>query len=109
MTKANSVQTRLDPVSNDAEPAIEFQMPYVAQIDVEGSAAFLFHRYSVEAVAAGGAAAKGSKAKKTDAIDSYVWHDDEGNLSIPGEYFRNVDHWCRQIQTGPAQPPEIGG
>lgn len=72
--------------SNDGEFAIETQMPYVVEVDVEGAAAILFHRWSCEDVAAKGAAPKGSRAKKTDNVDSYVYRDHDGNIAIPGTY-----------------------
>ena len=48
------------------------------------------HRWSNEAVAAKAAAAKGSKAKKTDDVESYVYRNDDGEICIPGEYLRGA-------------------
>jgi hypothetical protein len=39
-------------------------------------------------VEAKAAAAKGSSAKKTDDVDSYIWKDDDGHICLPGEYLR---------------------
>lgn len=72
--------------SNDAEFAIVTQLPYAVEVDIEGASAILFHRWSCEAVAEKAAAAKGSKARKTDNIDSYVYRDHDGNIAIPGTY-----------------------
>lgn len=80
--------TAIDPVSNDAEPQIHFSEPYVVSVTIEGVAPILFHRWSNEAVAEKAAAAKNSKAKKTDNIESYMYRTDSGNIGIPGEYFR---------------------
>jgi hypothetical protein len=80
--------TALADVSNDAEPQIALTQPYVISVTIEGTAAILFHRWSVEAVAEKAAAAKGSAAKKSDDIDSYVWRDEAGLLCLPGEYLR---------------------
>lgn len=74
----------LAPVSNDAELQVEMGVPYVARVQIEGTAALLFHRYSVESVADKGNAPKNSKAKKTDDIESYVYRDDEGYLCVEG-------------------------
>lgn len=78
----------LEPVSNGALTAITMQQPYVATIAVEGSASFLFHAWNIEAVEAKATAKKGSKAKKEDDLESYVYRDADGMLAIPGRQFR---------------------
>lgn len=80
--------TVLDNVSNDGASAVESSMPYIVEATVEGSAPFLFHRWSVDGVEAKSKAAKGSKAKKEDDLESYVYRDERGLLCIPTEYFR---------------------
>lgn len=80
--------TMIDAVSNDALSTIEMSEPYVVEISMEGSAALLFHRWSVDGVEAKAKAAKGSKAKKEDDIESYVYRTSNGNLALPAEYFR---------------------
>lgn len=77
----------LDPVSNDGQSVIAQGQPYIAEIDVIGTASLLFHRWSVDGVEAKSKAAKGSKAKKEDDLESYVYRHD-GKLAIPTEYFR---------------------
>jgi hypothetical protein len=57
-------------------------------VTIKGVASILFHRWSNEAVEAKGKAAKGSKAKKTDDLESYVYRMPNGNLALPGEYLR---------------------
>lgn len=76
----------LDPVSNDASNLIEFSAPYVAEVTVRGTAPILFHRWSVEAVAEKAKAKKGSAAKKTDDVESYVYRCADGTIGIPGTY-----------------------
>lgn len=80
--------TAISEVSNDATSVIERSEPYVAQISIEGSATLLFHRWSVDGIEAKGKAAKGSAAKKTDDLESYVWRNDKGLLCLPAEYLR---------------------
>jgi hypothetical protein len=80
--------TALAAVSNDGQFAIETAIPYVVDVQIEGTAAFLFHRWSVDGVEAKSKAAKGSKAKKEDDLESYVYRDKDGFLCIPTEYFR---------------------
>jgi len=85
---ANAGVNAIHPVSNDAEDMIGTQRPYSVTATLEGTSPFLFHRWSNEAVEEKARAAKGSKAKKTDDVESYVYRTPEGELAIPGEYFR---------------------
>lgn len=81
--------TQISEISNDAKNIIEASVPYIATFRIKGTSAFLFHRWSVNGVEAKANAAKGSKAKKEDDIESYVYRTtDEGELAIPAEYFR---------------------
>lgn len=75
-------------LTNDAELLIAAGEPYVATVTLEGTCAILFHRWSNEDVAAKGAAAKNSAAKKTDNVESYVYRCNDGTIGIPGEYLR---------------------
>lgn len=91
--------TALDPVSNGAKEQIEFTAPYRMSVTVEGTAAFLFHRWNAESVEEKAKAAKGSKGKKSDDVESYVMRDEKGVLAIPGEYFRqSIIHAAKYIQ-----------
>lgn len=80
--------TALSNVSNDAKLNVEIQTPYAVDCRIEGTAPLLFHRWSIEAVAEKADAKKGSIAKKTDNIESYLFRDEKGNIAIPSEYFR---------------------
>lgn len=73
---------------NDAAETITGEAPYRARVTVEGIAALLCHRWSNESVAEKSAAAKGSKTKKTDDVDSYVYRDSKSRICLPGEYLR---------------------
>jgi hypothetical protein len=90
------------PTNGAAETLAMF--PYVASVTIEGKAAFLFHRYNVEEVEAKSAAPKNSKAKKTDAIESYVYRLPNGNLGIPGEYLRMAIINAARFQQDPRSP-----
>lgn len=79
---------KLSGVTNGADAVIEASQPYTASVVIEGASDFLFHRWNNEAVEEKGRAAKGSKAKKTDDLESYVYRNDAGELCIPGEYLR---------------------
>jgi hypothetical protein len=62
--------------------------PYSVQVVLEGVAPLLFHRYDAETVASQAKAAKGSREKKTDNIESFVYRNDDGYLCIPGGAFK---------------------
>ena len=72
--------------TNGAKASIEAGLPYVATVTLQGASDLLFHRRNTEAVDEKAKAAKGSKAKKTDDVESYVWRNDDGELCVPGEY-----------------------
>lgn len=74
--------------SNDAKDTVLFEAPYAVETQVVFTAPFLYHRWSVEGVQIKADAKKGSKAKKTDDLESYVYRNDAGELCIPTEYFR---------------------
>lgn len=74
--------------TNGGAASIVMTVPYIARITVVGTSPFLFHRWNNEAVAEKAAQRKGSTAKKTDDVESYVYRAPNGNLAIPGEYFR---------------------
>lgn len=76
--------SEIRPVSNGASATIKALEPYTVRVTVKGVAPILFHAWNNEAVAAKGAAPKGSKAKKSDDLESYVYRTDKGNLGIRG-------------------------
>jgi len=94
----------LEPASNGAKEQIEYGIPYVAEVTIEGTAPLLLHRWNTEAVAEKGAAAKGSKAKKTDDIESYVYRCDNGNIGIPGFYLRGAIIGAAKYRQDPRSP-----
>lgn len=100
MAKATAIG---DP-SNGAQNAIDSTIPYVAMIEIEGVADLLFHRWNCEAVAEKAGAAKGSKAKKTDDIESYVYRNDDSELCIPGEYLRGAIINAAKFRQDPRSP-----
>jgi len=79
-------------------------LPYVATIKIQGVADYLYHRWNVEAVQAKADAAKGSKAKKTDNIESYVYRLDSGALAIPGEQLRMAIINAAKFRQDPRSP-----
>lgn len=74
--------------TNGAEDTFLIGQPYIANVSLCGTADYLFHAWNVESVEAKSKAAKGSDAKKTDDLESYVYRDDKGQLAIPGIQIR---------------------
>jgi hypothetical protein len=91
-------------VTNDGAAAIESGLPYRVNVTVQGTADILFHRWSCDAVEAKAKAAKNSKAKKEDDVESYVYRDDESNLAIPGEYLRQSVIFAAKFRQDPRSP-----
>jgi hypothetical protein len=74
--------------SNGAKDTVESGLPYIAHITIEGSADLLLHAWNVEAVQEKAVAKKGSAAKKSDNVESYVRRNDAGIICLPTEYLR---------------------
>lgn len=103
MVKATA--TAIGPeVTNGAADILAMSQPYTAAVSLTGVADLLFHRWNCEAVAEKGAAAKGSKSKKTDNVESYVYRNDAGELCIPGEYVRMSVINAAKFQQDPRSP-----
>jgi len=94
--------------SNGGANAIEASLPYTINVQIEGIADILFHRWNCESVEAKSNAAKNSKAKKTDDVDSYVYRmaddDPKSNLAIPGEYLRRALCEAGRYKQDPRSP-----
>jgi hypothetical protein len=96
--------TAISAVSNDAKTTIQFEQPYIVEATIEGTAAFLFHRWSVDGVEAKSKAAKGSRAKKEDDLESYVYRAEDGSLAIPTEYVRMAMIGAAKYKQDPRSP-----
>lgn len=102
MAKATKAASIGGDITNDG--AEHLQAPYIARVRVEGTSAMLFHRWSNEDVAEKAKAAKNSKAKKTDNVESYVWRDEKDYLCVPGEYFRQSIIEAARYRQDPRSP-----
>ena len=91
----------IGPVTNGALKALSFELPFIATVTIVGTADILFHRWNCEEVEAKALAKKGSAAKKTDNIESYVYRNEGGEICIPGEDARSLLSTRRSI--GPTQ------
>jgi len=94
----------LEEVTNDAAEIIDFSAPYRCEVVIQGTTPLLFHRWSVESVAEKAAASKGSKAKKTDDVESYVYRCENGNIGLPGEYLRQSVLMAAKFRQDPRSP-----
>lgn len=90
--------------TNGAKTAIDTEIPYVAEITIQGTSDFLYHRWNCEAVEEKAKAKKGSAAKKTDDLESYVYRDEKGGLCIPGEYLRMAIIAAAKYRQDPRSP-----
>jgi hypothetical protein len=95
---------RINDATNGGAVAIETGIPYIAIVAIEGSSDMLFHRWNSDSVDAKAAAAKGSKAKKTDDIESYVYRNHDGMLCLPGEYLRMALIGAAKFRQDPRSP-----
>ncbi len=90
--------------SNGAASGIEYTQPYRVEVTIEGTAPILFHRWNCESVEGKSKAPKGSKEKKTDDVESYVYRNADGELCIPGEYLRGAIVGASKFQQDPRSP-----
>jgi hypothetical protein len=91
-------------VTNGGAAEIERSIPYRVELTIRGEADLLFHRWNCEAVEAKSKAAKGSAAKKTDNIESYVYRNDQGEICLPGEYLRQAVIAAAKFRQDPRSP-----
>lgn len=90
--------------SNGARSGVEMQMPYRVEVEIEGVAPILFHRWNCESVESKSKAKKGSAEKKTDDVESYVYRNDKKELCIPGEYLRGAIVGAAKFRQDPRSP-----
>lgn len=106
MAKKLSTMTQIggDVPTNGARNEISMSEPYIARVQIEGITDLIFHRWNCEAVAEKAGSAKGSRAKKTDNIESYVYRDDKGDICLPGEYLRQSIILAAKFRQDPRSP-----
>lgn len=91
-------------VTNGAESVVDASIPYRVDVEITGNSDLMFHRWNPQAVDAKAKAAKNSKAKKTDDVESYVYRNDAGELCIPGEYVRGALITAAKFRQDPRSP-----
>lgn len=90
--------------TNGAAVTIAEGQPYTLDATIHGVADLIMHRWNCEAVDSKAKAAKGSKAKKSDDVESYVYRNDAGEICIPGEYVRQSIIWAAKFKQDPRSP-----
>ena len=93
-----------DNKTNGGKDSIDASLPYAVAVGLAGSSDMLFHRWNCEAVDTKSKAAKNSKAKKTDDVESYVWRNEAGEICIPGEYLRQSIIHAAKFRQDPRSP-----
>ncbi|MBI4397476.1 MAG: hypothetical protein HY548_10300 [Elusimicrobia bacterium] len=69
----------------------ERSQPYVVEVEIQGVTPILFHRYDCDVAEQKAQAKKGSKEKKTDNVESYVYRvPDSREIGIPGMNFKQA-------------------
>lgn len=96
--------TALSEPTNDAASIIAMDTPYYADITIRGVADLLFNGWSCDSIEAKSKAAKGSKAKKTDDLESKVYRDHDGDLCIPGENLKGSIVLSAKYRQDPRSP-----
>lgn len=74
--------------TNGGKEAVETGLPYTVHVKIVGSADLLLHAWNCEAIDEKAAAKKGSAAKKSDNLESYVRRNEDGIICLPAEYLR---------------------
>ena len=90
--------------TNGGENDIATGVPYTVVFKLRGTCDLLFHRWNCEAVAEKANAHKGSKSKKSDNIESYVYRDESGQICLPGEYVRQSICVAAKSRQDPRSP-----
>lgn len=90
--------------TNGGKSVIEGGAPYIVTVTIEGAADLLFHRWNCEAVEAKAKTSKGSKGKKSDDVETYVYRCDDGSIGLPGEYLRQAIIHAAKFRQDPRSP-----
>jgi len=91
-------------VTNGGSDSIVQGQPYRLTASIIGVSPLLFHAWNVASVAGKAAAAKGSKAKKSDDLESYVYRDADGYLGVPGQNFAASIQQSAKFMQDPRSP-----
>lgn len=96
--------TEVGSPSNGGKSTIEMEIPFICEVTIQGVSDLLFHRWNCDAVEEKSRAKKGSAAKKTDDLESYVYRNEKGQLALPGEYLRMAVIGAAKFRQDPRSP-----
>lgn len=103
-TKAGQAEVVGPEPTNGAAPDIELELPYVVSFTIEGVCPILFHAWNNEAVAEKSAAKKGSTAKKSDNVESYIYRTAKNEIALPGVYVHSAMQYAAKFKQDPRSP-----
>lgn len=89
---------------NGIENPISTEKPYIMQVEIMGVCPVIFHKWSCEDVASKAAAKKGSKEKKTDNVESFIYRDEDGHICLPGLYVTQAMAYASKFRQDPRSP-----
>jgi len=90
--------------TNGAAYAIAASEPYTITATIQGVSDILFHRWNAESIEEKAKAPKGSVAKKSDDIESFLYRNDAGEICLPGEYVRQAIIQAAKFKQDPRSP-----
>lgn len=90
--------------TNGGAGQVAYEYPFVCEFTIQGTAPILFHRWNVEAVAEKASAKKGSAAKKSDDLESYVYRTGDGEIALPGSYLHGAMINAARYRQDPRSP-----
>ena len=91
-------------ILNGIDNPVKFEEPYTVRIEIIGACPIIFHKWSCEDVAAKAAAKKGSKEKKSDNVECFIYRDEDGHICLPGEYLRMAMIYAAKFKQDPRSP-----
>jgi hypothetical protein len=108
MISSNSI--KLQPLSgntqatNGAKGAISTEVPYIAHITLCGTTDLLYCAWNVETIEEKSKAKKGSEAKKSDDLESYIYRNEVGLICFPTEHLRMSIAFAAKSMQDPRSP-----
>lgn len=105
MTKRSAKEIiEVPEILNGIENTVTTEKPYIMSAEIIGTCPVIFHKWSCEDVAAKAAAKKGSKEKKSDNVESFVYRDEDGHICLPGLYITQAMTYAAKFKQDPRSP-----
>lgn len=91
-------------ISNSADYLVKMQEPERYAVSIKGDSDYLYHRFNVEEYEKKSKAPKNSRQKKEFDLETLVYRDDKGYLSIPGVQFKSALVGAAKFKQDPRSP-----